>query len=478
MVPAYLTRSIRLFVLAGVLTASLVPAHTGRTVASESTTPEVARDPRFGMNEAWQAPDAADRAGAGWSRLMFWWSEFQKKGPNEFDLNATDNDSYIKGEQARGRELVGAVLNTPRWASSDGTQNGVPTNLSLPWDHRDNHWGQFMRRLAEHYRGRIDTWVIWNEVDISAGQWRTWNGSTEDYAQLLRVAYHAIKAGNPRATVLPYGAAWWYDRGESLTRLLDVLAADPQAPAANYYFDVANLHLYSRADDIPNVIGWYQAQLAARGMSKPMWVSETNAVPYDDPVWHASKANFRATLDEQASYMIQAFATYLGMGIRRIGVNRTVDGTDFQAGGEPFGMLRNDGSTRPALTAFGVVTRYFAGANSGGYFPTDETGLTRVVLERPGERITAAWTMRPEPLPTALEATTHSALRVNKYGKTDVLQAEDGFYRLDLAPATANSNEHDTEDFVVGGDPVILVERLDGDVHAAYRSLDVAPRPR
>jgi hypothetical protein len=213
-------------------------------------------------------------------------------------------------------------------------------------------------------------------------------------------------------------------------------------------------------------------------MSKPIWVSETNAVPYDDPAWQASKANFRATLDEQASYMIQAFATYLGMGIRRIGVNRTVDGTDFQAGGEPFGMLRNDGSTRPALTAFGVVTRYFAGANSAGYFPTDETGLTRVVLERPGERITVAWTMRPEPLPAALEATTGSALRVTKHGKTDVLQAENGFYRLELAPATANSNEHDTEDFVVGGDPVILVERLDGDVQAAYRSLDVVPRPR
>ena len=30
--------------------------------------------------------------------------------------------------------------------------------------------------MAQHYQGRIDTWIIWNEVDISGGQWHTWNG--------------------------------------------------------------------------------------------------------------------------------------------------------------------------------------------------------------------------------------------------------------------------------------------------------------
>ena len=60
-------------------------------------------------------------------------------------------------------------------------------------------------------------------------------------------------------------------------------------------------------------------------------------------------------------YIIQAFATYVGLNVERVSVNRAIDGTDFEAGGEPFGLLRNDGSTRPAFTAYQVATRYFGG---------------------------------------------------------------------------------------------------------------------
>ena len=175
-----------------VLAAALLPAsdrlvgHVG--VASAAA----ARDVRFGLNQAWQAPDAADLAGAGWSRILFWWSELQKNGPNELDLFATDQDSWINDERTRGRELAGGIVNTARWASTDGSPNGVPRNLYLPWDHHDNYWGQFVRKLAEHYRGRIDIWIIWNEVDIHHGSWSTWNGSLEDYVQLQKVAYREI----------------------------------------------------------------------------------------------------------------------------------------------------------------------------------------------------------------------------------------------------------------------------------------------
>ncbi len=472
-----MSRSVLRFGLA-LLSLALTVLPAGPPASAEGA-PPVSRDPRFGLNEAWRAAGASDRAGAHWSRILFWWSEFQKGGPKDFDLFATGNDGYIDDEQRRGRELVGAVLNTPRWASVDGSPNGIPKNLYLPWDHRDNHWGQFMRRLAEHYKGRIDTWIVWNEVDIRNGQWSTWNGSVEEYVQLQKVAYRAIKAANSKATVLPFGAAWWYDRGTYLGQLLDGLAGDPEAVKWNHFFDVGNLHLYSRAHDIPNVVSWYRSELAARGMNKPIWIVETNAVPYDDAIWPATKANFRATLDEQASYMIQAFATYLGVGVQRVSVNRAVDGTDFEAGGEPFGLLRNDGSTRPAYTAYQVVTRYFAGVRQATYFPTEPSGLTRVVLTRDNERITVAWNMRPQPFAATLEATSTRALRVNKYGETETVRSDGGLYYVLLEPATANSNEHDSYDFVIGGNPVILVERTDGsNPSAAYRSLDEAPRPR
>ena len=50
------------------------------------------RDVRFGLNQAWEAPDQADLAGAGWSRLVFWWSSFQPRGARDFNQFATDRD--------------------------------------------------------------------------------------------------------------------------------------------------------------------------------------------------------------------------------------------------------------------------------------------------------------------------------------------------------------------------------------------------
>jgi hypothetical protein len=471
-----LQTAARLVLVALVVALAVVPL-APPTAQATPPSAAVSRDTRFGLNEAWRAADAADRAGAGWSRILFWWSEMQKDGPGDLNLFATDQDRYISNEASRGRLLAGAVLNTPGWASSDGSRNGVPKGLYLPWDHPENHWGQFMRLMAQHYRGKVDTWIVWNEVDISHGQWDTWNGSLEEYVQLQKVAYRAIKAGNPNATVLPFGAAWWYDYGDTITRMLDLLAADPEAAANNHYFDVANLHLYSRAADIPRIIGWYRAELAARGMAKAIWIGETNAIPYDDAIWQAPKANFRATLDEQASYIIQAFATYIGLNVQRVSVNRAIDGTDFEAGGEPFGLLRNDGSARPAFTAYQVATRYFAGVRDASLSHDAAGNVTTVTMQRGGERVTVLWTMSPGGATASIEAMGSQALRVNKWGEAETIQAEGGRFTMGLAPATANSNSGDRNDYVVGGDPVILVERTDGDVGAAFRPLDEIPVP-
>jgi hypothetical protein len=442
------------------------------TLLTFSTPPARAadREPRFGINQAWQAAEMADTAGAQWSRVLFWWSEMQKGGPGDLDLHATGHDAHLNGEVDRGRELAGAILNTPRWASIDGSSNGVPKNLYLPYNHPDNYWGQFTRLMAQHYKGRIDTWIIWNEVDIAAGPWSTWTGSTADYVQLLKVAYLSIKAGNPKANVVPFGAAWWYDYGATVNRMLDIIASDPDAKRNNHYMDAANLHLYSRSSDIPRVVNWYRDQLRAHGLNKPIWIGESNAIPYDDPNWPASKENFRASMDEQASYIVQSMATYLALGVDRMSVNRMTDGTDFEAGGEPFGMLRNDGTARPALTAFQVVSKYFKDVDGGQFFPPEPSGLTRAVLKKgDDEVVNVVWNVKPTALEVTIPAIADRALRVTKYGNASVIQAENGKYALSLSPATANSNEADRRDFVIGSDPIILIERMDGDAELAYR---------
>src|SRR3712207_4803510 len=104
--------------------------------------------------------------------------------------------------------------------------------------------------------------------------------------------------------------------------------------------------------------------MAARGFSKPIWINETNVAPWDDPTNPMPRSDFRATLDEQASYVIQAFAYGLAAGAEHISVYPFSDG-NAPPGQELMGMVRGDGSTRPAYQALQTVTRYMSGVRDG-----------------------------------------------------------------------------------------------------------------
>ena len=62
-----------------------------------------------------------------------------------------------------------------------------------------------MLHLARSYKGRITTWIVWNEPDFlpgESGTWWTWSGNTADFYRLLKTAYRAIKQVDPSATVV------------------------------------------------------------------------------------------------------------------------------------------------------------------------------------------------------------------------------------------------------------------------------------
>lgn len=78
------------------------------------------------------------------------------------------------------------------WAEENADQGrrSPPLNLNLPFDDPNNYWGRFVAETAQHYAGRIDDWVLWNEPefrpgDPGAGERFTWLGSDEEFAQLL-----------------------------------------------------------------------------------------------------------------------------------------------------------------------------------------------------------------------------------------------------------------------------------------------------
>lgn len=453
--------------------------------------PVVNNDPRFGVVQAIFAPQLALNAGARWERLIFPWNQIQPNGPADFE-QGWFSEEQLNSQLARGIQIVGITLYTPTWAARDPQYEArsVPRNLALPIDHPDNYWAAYIKRLVAKYRGRIDTWVIYNEPDVyrEPDDYRTFAGTPADYAQLLKVAYLAAKSVNPNAQIVMAGFTYFWDkearRPQYFQRVLDALAADPMAPANNWYFDAIDVHTYSNplnAFAVPMVMRRIMRQ---RGLDKPIWIVESNVLPYDDPLAPPRDTSFRATMDEQASYMIQSMALALAAGVQRYAVYKMTD-EEPELGDQYWGLARNDGSIRPAYVAYQVAVRYFQQVRAAYYYwwganipPTDPeianflvtdenrfqwpwpAAINVVVLDKGPQRLTVVWNAGPEPGEVLLPAYSRSARLVDKYGREGALAAQGGYYRLPLEPSRNNSDPRDRTLYLVGGSPWIVIEDM------------------
>jgi hypothetical protein len=454
----------------------------------------------FGATESiWQSR-RAKLAGVRWSRVVFFWSEIQPRSSRDWRAGFVLPDRMIKRERDNGVEVVGLLINTPPWAQADSRHSVLspPAGLDRPIDDPQNHWATFVRRMAAEYRGRIDTWIVWNEPDIPAegpnSRYHTWAGDAVDYARLLRVAYLAAKQGNPNARVVFGATTYWSDTNASrplfVERTLSALAGDPEAGKNHSYLDAVALNLYTSADDLGRVAGVYRDVLGRFGLDAPLWLTETNATPFDDPAkgLRREQNGLRVTLEQQSAYVTQAFALGLASGFERMAFHSTMDrATD----DESWGLIRNDGTLRPAFVAYQTAARYMSGGRarfvgreraewgwpSGGYVPNWQVylvGVERGPPGAPGDLISILWSGEGAPLRVSVPARAPQAELFDKYGRPQpqALMREEDRWILTLPPATAHSPLDPDGYYFVGGDPLLLVER---GVTSALASLE-APR--
>jgi len=415
-------------------------------------------DPRFGAVEAYEAPDQAALAGVGWERVIFWWHQLQPDGPEDWNGQYFP-DEILDRERAQGREVVGLLNNTPPWATDGEPLRGVPRGLYLPYDDPNNLWAAFVRRVVSHYAGRIDHWIIWNEPDVWDEEHvgHTWAGSVEDYYQLLKVAYLAAKEANPNCVIHLTGLTYWWDwvygRRQYFERFLDVVAQDPTAPEHNHYFDVVTLHVYFKPQTVYEITSFFRQAMLEHGLDKPIWINETNAAPSHDPARPVHNPRFVISLDEQASYIIQACALGLAAGVERIAIYKMIDKPgDINANPEPYGLVRADGSLRPAFAAYQVVTTYFAGFRQASLVRRGD--IDQVTIDRGERTTTVLWNRSSVTTTIAVQAIAPQAILVNKEGQSRALTPDDGQYVLTLAGALCS----DPTGCFIGGSPLLLVE--------------------
>src|SRR5262249_22496263 len=145
--------------------------------------------------------------------------------------------------------------------------------------------------------------------------------------------------------------------------------------------------------------------------------SEMNLVPWNDPESKVPRGGFRGTLDEQAAYVIQAVALARAANVERAAFYKMVDGTVIR--GEPFGLTRNDGTTRPAYSAFQTALRYLD--VPGAVSLETRGGADVVVVDGGKHRVTVAWNTKPTPMDLTISPMGTSATQMTKVGDSNPL---------------------------------------------------------
>lgn len=446
--------------LAGALAVAASLGAARQAESAPAATP--APDPRFGVVELHDAPEFAAGLGATWGRARFHWASVQPNGPDEW-VEAELTTSQLTHELGSGREVVGLLIGIPAWARD---AEGLPRGLSLPPDDPANLWAGFVRQAVTRYAGRIDHWIIWNEPDIWDADHPafSWPGDVHDYVRLLKVAYQTAREANPQAVIHLAAVSHWWDveHGRDLyfPRLLDAISADPDAADNGYFYDVATMHLYFNPASVYEVLEQYQALQAERGLDKPIWLVETNAAPSSDPAWPVDEVTFDVSLLEQAAYMPQGIALALAAGVERVAVYKLIDTPgDTLANPEPFGLVRADGSPRPAFSTARVAFQELAGAERVTW--NERHVVAQVVVEQPGRVTRLLWVRVLEAQVVELPALAASATLVDMWGNRSQVAPTGGTYRIALAAGECQETIGDY--CMIGGPPVYLIEEVPGE---------------
>ncbi|HXT22090.1 MAG TPA: cellulase family glycosylhydrolase, partial [Thermoanaerobaculia bacterium] len=283
--------------------------------------------------------DRVERAGIGWVRIDFIWAAIQ---PQRGVYDWAHYDALVAAAQQRGLSILAIIAYTPAWATDGDEISGVPRDVE--------DWKAFCTKAATRYRGKIAAWELWNEPNLQ----KFWAGSRQQYwQQILIPGADVIHAADPQALVAGPALAHLQSR-DWHHWLLETLQT------AGDRIDVVTHHLYDGdgASDVTtkldgstqfgskpgfwNVVAPSVREVlkAADARDKPFWLTETG--------WQSGDVGEARQADEYRR-LLSDWLTASGARtwVSKVFFYELQDGPDFS-----WGVLRADGSTKPAYAAY------------------------------------------------------------------------------------------------------------------------------
>lgn len=194
---------------------------------------------------AWYRPEIADRdmdqikaMGFTWVKQQFAWRDIEGAKKGAFDWSRPDEIIYRAN--VKGLDVLARMDNAPDWAAPGCFD---PATASMGPARNVKDWTDFLIAFATRYKGRVRAYQIWNEPNL-AREWCKRPPNPEQYAQLLKASYQAIKSVDPDALIVSGGLTPTtadYDQAmpdlKFFARLYDAMGNQSAG-----YFDLLGVH--------------------------------------------------------------------------------------------------------------------------------------------------------------------------------------------------------------------------------------------
>ena len=322
--------------------------------------------------------------GAGWPTFEFFgWRNFHatwpKVEPQQGRWNFSQLDTDIDLAEEKGVETLLVLAMTPTWASSRPNEKGCcePTGSSAE-PKSITLWENYVRTVAQRYKGRVKYYELWNEPNIR----KHFSGSVDTLVELSAAAYKILKAVDPEIVVVCPSMAPGDDGVNYLNNYLQ--------KGGRNYADVIGFHFYAGPKQPESILRQVMAVhevMGKNGLGElELWNTEAGWPIRNQQPWsHGYGGNFVLDSSQAASYVARSYLLNWAAGISRF--------YWYAWGHSTMGLSDVDARTpKEAAYAYAIIRGWLLGASLESCNET-VADLWECSLEWPaGDRAWVAWT--------------------------------------------------------------------------------------
>ncbi len=319
--------------------------------------------------------------GTAWPKVKFgswrlWDSNVQwpQLEPEKDQWHFEQLDRYVAMAKLTNVSVLLPLGLSPRWASARNNEPASYGNGSAAEPRNLEDWRNYVRTVAQRYKGRITEYEIWNEPNDKG----FFSGSTASLVELTCAAYAILKETDPGIKLVSPGYT-----GVQNLKLLDEFLAK----GGSKCIDVVSYHLYvipSPPEAMLPVVSHLQEVMRNRGVGNlPLWNGESGwAMANEDGTSDRGRPPSWENLNghQMAAYVARALVLGRAAGLERF-YWYSWDHTFM-------GLIEPTAKTfKPSASAYGAVIDWLTNREAPACAEAGDIWLCRIKPEADGERL-------------------------------------------------------------------------------------------